>query len=212
MALIPGLHPEESSRVKSTEILGYREKIFRFAPLFNRSSVAMIEFGRKIRNLILFFTDLIHRPFARYIPLETFRYGATGGANTALDIFLYFVFYNFVLKKQMITYAGITISPHIAAFLIVFPITFVTGFILAKYITFTTSLFRGRKQLFRYGVTVVGSIMINYLMLKLLVEVFHIYPTPSKTITTVFVVIYSYMMQRYFSFQTGHLRPRKTTH
>jgi putative flippase GtrA len=171
--------------------------------------IAMLEFGRKIRNLIIFITDLMHRPFPRYIPLETFRYGATGGVNTALDIFLYFVCYNFVLKKQMLTIAGVTVSPHIAAFLLVFPITFSTGFLLAKYVTFTTSMFRGRKQLFRYGVTVSGSILINYLMIKFLVEILYIYPTPSKTITTVVVVLYSYLMQRYFSFQTGKLRPRK---
>jgi putative flippase GtrA len=91
----------------------------------------------------------------------------------------------------------------------VFPVTFTTGFVLAKYVTFTNSSFRGRKQLFRYGVTVAGSIAINYFMLKLLVEVLRIYPTPSKTITTVVVVIYSYLMQRYFSFQTGHLRLRR---
>lgn len=166
----------------------------------------MIEIGRKIRNLIISIIDWFHKPFARWIPVETFRYASTGGANTILDIVLYFICYNFVLKKQMVTMASVTVSPHIAAFLIVFPITFMSGFILAKYVTFTTSLFRGRKQLLRYGITVAGSILINYLLLKLFVERFGIYPTPSKVITTVFVVIYSYIMQRYFSFKTGQLR------
>ena len=169
----------------------------------------LIELGRKIRNLIVFFIDLLHRPFNRYIPAETFRYGATGGANTFLDIFLYFICYNFVLKKQMLTVAGITISPHIAAFILVFPITFSIGFILAKYVTFTTSLFRGKKQLFRYGITVSGAILMNYLLLKLFVEQFGIFPTPSKVITTVFVILYSYLMQRYFSFKTGNLRRKR---
>ncbi len=166
----------------------------------------MIELGRKIRNLIIFIVDLVHWPIRRYVPVETFRYAATGGANTFLDIILYFIFYNFVLKKQMVSVPGITISPHIAAFLIVFPITFSTGFILAKYVTFTNSLFRGKKQLFRYGITVFGAILINYLLLKLFVEQFGIFPTPSKIITTVFVVLYSYLMQRYFSFKTGEIR------
>ena len=170
----------------------------------------MIELGRKIRDLIIQVIDWFHRPFIRLIPVETFRYSTTGGANTILDILLYFIFYNFVLKKQMITILGITITPHIAAFLFVFPITFSTGFILAKYVTFTSSLFRGRKQLFRYGLTVAGAILLNYLLLKLFVEQFGIYPTPSKIITTVFVVIYSYMMQRYFSFKTANLRRKQS--
>ena len=170
----------------------------------------MLKISRRIRDLIIRLIDFLHRPFAGIIPTETFRYGATGGLNTALDIFLYFICYNFILRKEMVTVLGITITPHIAAFLIVFPITFVTGFALAKYVTFITSLFRGRKQLFRYGITVVGAILLNYFLLKLFVEHFNIYPTPSKMITTVFVVLYSYLMQRYFSFQTGVLwrRPK----
>ncbi|MFO7721848.1 MAG: GtrA family protein [Bacteroidales bacterium] len=166
----------------------------------------MLELARRIRNLIILIVDWLHQPFARFIPVETFRYAATGGANTFLDIFLYFLTYNFVLRKQMVTVANVTITPHIAAFLIVFPITFLTGFILAKYVTFTTSMFRGRKQLLRYGITVIGAILLNYVLLKFFVEQCRIYPTPSKIITTVVVVIYSYVMQRYFSFKTGNIR------
>ncbi len=164
----------------------------------------MLNLGRKIRDLIIALLDRIYHPFRNWIPRETFRYAATGGANTLIDIFLYFIFYNFVLKKQIFHFMGMAISPHIAAFLIVFPITFSTGFILAKYVTFVTSLFRGRKQLIRYGLTVVGAILLNYVLLKLFVEKAGIYPTPSKIITTAFVITYSYLMQRYFSFQTGY--------
>lgn len=165
----------------------------------------MIELGKLIRDLITRFLDWLYTPFAGWIPKETFRYGATGGANTVLDIFLYFIFYNFVLGKNIVYFWKIAISPHIAAFLIVFPITFTTGFILAKYVTFTNSAFRGRKQLIRYGFTVAGAILINYLLLKLFVDLWGCYPTPSKLIITLFVVAYSYVMQRYYSFQTAAL-------
>jgi putative flippase GtrA len=146
------------------------------------------------------FTDRMYKPFKGLIPYDTFRYGLCGGTNTALDIFLYFIFYNFILKKQLVHLGFITISPYIAAFLIVFPITFTTGFILAKYITFTQSTLRGRIQLMRYGITVLLSIFLNYVFLKILVETFHIYPTPSKLITTCFVVIFSYFSQKHFTF------------
>lgn len=169
----------------------------------------MIEFGRQIRNSLVLIIDAIHKPLFRFVPVETFRYAATGGGNTFLDILLYFLTYNFILRKQMVTIGSMTISPHIAAFLFVFPITFLTGFILAKYVTFTTSMFRGRKQLFRYGITVAGAILLNYVLLKFFVEQCRIYPTPSKLITTLVVVVYSYLMQRYFSFKTGNIRNLK---
>lgn len=153
--------------------------------------------------LVSKFIDLFYFPFIRkFIPLETFRYAFTGGANTFLDIFLYFLTYNYVLDKQMIDLNIVVISPHIAALFIVFPITFSTGFALAKFVTFTESELRGKTQLVRYGLTVLGSILINYFLLKLFVDVFHIYPTVSKMIITIIVVIYSYLAQKMFSFKT----------
>ena len=162
-----------------------------------------------IRKLINHIIQWVYTPFKKFIPQETFTYAVTGGANTTLDIFLYFICYNFILNKQIVNLGFVVISPHIAAFLIVFPITFVTGFLLAKYITFTSSPIHGRIQLFRYIVTVAGAILLNYILLKIFVEYLYIWPTVSKIITTVFVVIYSYIMQRYFTFKTATLTKNK---
>jgi len=162
-----------------------------------------------IRNNVIQIIDWFYKPFKNYIPQETFRYAATGGLNTALDIFLYFFYYNFVLNKQIVDFGFVAVSPHIAAFLYVFPITFTTGFILAKYITFTSSPIRGKVQLFRYAMTVAGAIFLNYILLKLFVEYLLIWPTVAKIITTVFVVAYSYMVQRYYTFKTGKISKQK---
>lgn len=161
------------------------------------------------RDSISTIIDWFYTPFKKIIPPETFRYAATGGANLALDIFLYFLVYNFVLKKEILNLGFIAVSPYIAAFLIVFPITFFTGFLLAKYITFTTSPLRGKTQLVRYAISVGGAIILNYLLLKLFVEVFHFWPTVSKMFTAVFVVTYSYLFQRYFTFKTGEIKKGK---
>ena len=141
-------------------------------------------------------------PVNKFMPLETFRYGVSGGVNTSLDIFLYFLTYNFILKKKIVYLKIISISPYIASFLIVFPVTFTTGFLLSKYITFTKSELHGRIQLLRYGLTVLVCIFLNYVLLKLFVEFCGLYPTPSKILTTGVVVIYSYFSQKYFTFKT----------
>lgn len=159
--------------------------------------------------MIAFINGLInclYKPFRKLIPVETFRYATTGGFNTALDIFLYFCFYNFILKKEIFELGFVAISPHIAAFLMVFPITFSTGFLFAKFITFTGSPIKGRIQLFRYGLTVAGAIFLNYILLKIFVEHLFIWPTISKIITTIFVVTYSYFMQRFFTFKTASIK------
>jgi putative flippase GtrA len=156
----------------------------------------------KARNIILYIVDLFYPLFSRFMPRETFLYLVCGGGNTLLDIFLYFIFYNFVLDQQMLDLGIITISPHIAAFMMSFCITFPLGFLLAKYITFTQSVLRGHVQLFRYGVTVAMCIVFNYVFLKLFVEVFRWYPTFSKVVTTVLVAVYSYFSQKHFTFKT----------
>lgn len=161
--------------------------------------------SNSVRQTITSTIDYFHRFFPR-IPAETFKYAATGGFNTVLDILLYFFCYQFVLKKEMVDIGLMILSPHIAAFLMVFPITFCTGFYLAKYVTFTQSTLRGRKQFFRYMISVAGSILLNYVLLKLFVEYCLIWATVSKILTTIVVVAYSYTIQRYFTFQTGTLK------
>ena len=163
----------------------------------------MTTLTRKLQNSFISMIDWFYSPFSRFLSEETFRYGVTGGANTMLDIFLYFVFYNFIIDKQIVDLGFIAISPHIAAFLFVFPITFSTGFLLAKYITFTQSEIRGRVQLFRYSISVAGSILLNYVLLKFFVEVAGLWATLSKILTTFVVVIYSFIIQKYFTFKTG---------
>ncbi len=163
----------------------------------------MKQIAEKIGQWIIGILDLFYAPFKSFLSPETYRYAATGGMNVVLDIFLYFIFYNFILDKQLVDLGFIAISPYIAAFIIVFPITFSTGFLLAKFVTFTESKIKGTKQLIRYAISVGGSIILNYLLLKLFVGHFNIYPTPSKMITTVIVVAYSFIIQKFFTFQTG---------
>lgn len=165
----------------------------------------MVNLAKHIQLHIIQIIDFFYSPFRKLIPLETFRYAATGGFNTLLDIFLYFICYNFILDKKIIDLQIVSISPYIAAFLIVFPITFFTGFLLAKYITFTNSDMRGRIQLIRYVLSVSGSIFLNYFFLKLLVEFGGLWPTLAKIITTGIVVIYSYFVQKFYTFKTTGL-------
>lgn len=171
----------------------------------------MVQFLRNIRDLIIRIIDWFYFPFFHFIPKEVFRYAVTGGLNTIFDLTLYFIIYRYVLDKQLVDLGFVAISPHIAAFLIVFPITFLSGFILAKYVTFSASELKGRIQLFRYGLTVFGAILLNYIFLKLFVEYFGWYATFSKGVTTVIVVIYSYVAQRYFSFKTAQLSVSEKT-
>jgi len=157
------------------------------------------------RGLILGIVDLFYPLFRRFMPLQTFRYAACGGFNTGLDITLFFVAYNFILEKRVIHLGFLSISPHIAAFLISFCFTFPIGFYLSRYVVFQETSVGKRKQLGKYFMVVLGCLFLNYTFLKLFVEMFKWYPTPSKLLTTVFVVAFSYLTQKNYTFKAARV-------
>jgi putative flippase GtrA len=153
--------------------------------------------GAWIRKIV----DFFYPPFRKYMTPQFFRYGVTGVANMAFDWVLYFITFHFILEKQMLHLGIVTLSSHIAAMIIVFPITFFTGFLLQKYVTFTASALRGRVQIIRYLVVVLANLLINYTGLKLLVDVIGIFPTPSKMIVTILTTMFSYFSQKKYTFR-----------
>ncbi|MRG48232.1 GtrA family protein [Chitinophaga sp. SYP-B3965] len=154
-----------------------------------------------MKQLILDILAYFHKPFAKMMPFQTFRYLVCGGGNTAMDIFLYFISFNFILHQQMVHLPFFTISPHIAAFLMAFVITFPTGFLLNKYIVFSESNLRGRVQLIRYLLLVGICFLFNVVFIKLFVDYCHFYPTIAKILTTILVVCFSYITQKKFTFK-----------
>ena len=135
------------------------------------------------------------------MPVQTFRYAACGGANTFLDIIVYFISYNYILHKEVFHLGFIAFKPHIAAFILSFMISFPTGFLLMRHVVFTDSILHRRVQLFRYFLLVVICIILNYVFIKLFVEQFHIYPTIAKILTTGIVVLFSYLTQKNYTFK-----------
>lgn len=162
------------------------------------------KFAHMLKGWIFASIDFFYSPFRKLMPIQTFRYAACGGGNMLLDIFLYFVSYNFIIRKQIVFTPLGPMEPHIAAFLMSFAVSFPTGYLLNKYIVFPGSILRGRVQLFRYFLLVVLCVFLNYIFIKLFVEHLHIYPTVSKILTTVIVVSFSYLTQKNFTFKTSN--------
>ena len=93
------------------------------------------------------------------------------------------------------------LKPHNAALGISFIASFVLGFLLNKYVVFTSSLMRGRVQLFRYFLSFFLNLIVNYFLLKLFVEVWHLEAFTSQVITTGIIVTLSYLTQKHFTFK-----------
>lgn len=160
-----------------------------------------------LAEIITRFVDFFYRPVRFWVSRQLFTYAACGSANMVLDWVLYFLVYNFVVGHQLVYitlwFSGFTLclTPHIASLCLVFPVTLFTGFWLNRHVTFAGSSLRGHRQLLRYILVVALNLAINYFGLKLCVELWHWYPTPSKMFITLLTVLVSFFGQKYFSFK-----------
>jgi putative flippase GtrA len=154
-----------------------------------------------MKKKILKIIDSCYFIFKKIIPLKKYRYAVCGGSNLLLDITLYFISFQFLFDQQNLDLFIVVLSPHIASLFFVFPITFFVGFLLNRFIVFSESKLSFKTQFLRYLTVALIALLLSYICMKLLVDVFHFYPTPSRFITILITVIFSYIMQNKFSFK-----------
>lgn len=158
-----------------------------------------------VAQRIIRLVDMLYiKPLHSLISRNMFAYGLCGASNMVLDTLWYFVIYHYIIAERFIDLSFVVVSPHIASLILVFPITFFTGFWLNRNIAFRVTEFSSRRQLIRYALSVIGSIFINYACMKLFVEHLNIWPTPSKILTTIISVAYSYLIGKYHTFRTSN--------
>ena len=157
-----------------------------------------------MRKKMISFIDFFYPLFKRFMPLQTFRYAVCGSSNVLLEIGLYFISYNYILHKQVLNLGFMAFKPYTAALWMAFCVSFPTGFLMSKYIVFNTSPLRGRIQFLRYILIVGINLLLNYTIIKILVEEMHFYPTIARTFATGISIIFSYLSQKHFTFKTAN--------
>lgn len=155
-----------------------------------------------LQSILISLIDLLYIPQIKScISRDMFGYGLCGAMNMALDAMWYFLIYHFIVAENFINLGFVVVSPHIASLIIVFPITFCTGFWLNRNVAFRVTHLDSRRQLLRYALSVIGSLLINYLCMKFFVESLGIWPTPSKMFTTIISAIYSFLVAKFYTFK-----------
>jgi putative flippase GtrA len=155
-----------------------------------------------ITSILDFFYPLV----GKLIPKKTYYYAACGGGNLVLSWLLFFVFYQFVFQKNLIPIQlpfdfHIVATAYTLSSICCFVITFTIGFLLMKYVVFTGSELKGRVQLFRYALSSAMSGVLGWFILKIFIEFLSIYPSIANVLASCIVVIFSYLIQRNFSFK-----------
>lgn len=153
------------------------------------------------RDLVLPLIDWFYPPFRRWMGIQTFRYAASGAANTAIGYVIFYISFKFIFRAQPADLGFFVFEAHSAALLLSFCFCFPFGFFLMKYVVFSDSNMKGRVQLLRYFLLYVFNLGLNYVLLKIFVESLKIYPTIAQVFTTVLIILFSYVAQRNFTFR-----------
>ena len=159
---------------------------------------------KKIDNatsFILPLIDFFHPPFRKIMNLQTFRYAVCGGVNMLLGFLIYLISFKYVLAEKTFDLGFYALKAHVAALFFSFVFNVFFGFVLMKFVVFSDSDTPVKTQFFRYFMVCLFNLALNYILLKILVEIFHIYPVIAQVFTVVVVVITSYIAQRNFSFK-----------
>jgi len=147
------------------------------------------------------FIDFFYPPFARFIPIATFRYGVTGGSNACFNFLVFYLSYTYIYKGSFLHIAGFTVTPYIAANLTALLFSFPVGFILNKYLVFKEASGRGRHQIMLYGTLTLLTISMNYALLHFMVGYLGFWATPSQAFIMVLMSLFSYFFQKHVTFR-----------
>ena len=137
------------------------------------------------------------------MPEQTFRYAVCGGANTLMGLVIYYLGFHYIFEKENFNTGIVVFKAHNASLFLAGCCSFTVGFALNKYLVFFDSYLRGRVQLFRYFLSFIVNLFINYFILNIFVIYLHMDPVLSQVIATVIVVIMSYLTQKHFTFRVS---------
>jgi putative flippase GtrA len=154
-----------------------------------------------IRKTVLAIVDFFYPLFKKFMPLQTFRYAACGGVNMIFDIAVFTYINTYILQQNVVYIGSLAFKSYVIAFVISFCLTFPVGFYLSRYVVWQQTETKKRIQVFRYFVVVAACVGLNYILLNLFILEFHWWPIVSKLVTTVIVVLFSYLTQRSYSFR-----------
>lgn len=155
----------------------------------------------KLQDYIINFIDIFYPMFKQFMDKRKYHYLVCGGSNTVFGLVMYYYADHFLVQKHDFYLGFITLKPHIASLAFSIITSFPTGFLMNRFIVWHDSTLSTFKQLYRHFSFVILFSIINYILLKLFVEVFGWWDFPSQFFTTCIIVVFSYLSQKHISFK-----------
>lgn len=138
----------------------------------------------------------------RILDNKIIRYFFSAGIATGVDVFIYFIAFNFIYEKQDIhLFNLLVLSAPTGSLMLSYTCGLVTNFLITKYLVFTESDLRGIHQLVRYVLVALLILMLNYFFMSFLIKILNWYPTLSRVVSAITVGLLSFVIHKFYSFR-----------
>lgn len=139
----------------------------------------------------------------RLLRHKLIRYGISSAIATSADVLIYFITFNFILKKHDVFLNELVISAPTVSLAISYTCGLLTNFTITKYFVFTESDLRGHHQLMRYVMVAVLILILNYGFMSFMIKGLLWYPTISRAVSAVVIGFASFAIHKVFSFRVN---------
>lgn len=140
----------------------------------------------------------------KILQLKLIRYGIAAAVATVVDVFIYFIAFNFIYRKQDLhLFNFMVLSAPTASLILSYSCGLLTNFTITKYFVFTESDLRGHHQLMRYIMVAVLILFLNYAFMSFLIKTLDWYPTIARATSAVTVGMLSFIIHKAFSFKVS---------
>ncbi len=132
---------------------------------------------------------------------KVFRYFIAAGLATVVDISVYFIMFNYILKKEAVPFLGLAFQAPTISLAISYSCGLVTNFSITKFFVFHESTMKTRYQLIRFIGVALFILGLNYLLMTFLIRSLDWFPTVARTFSALSIGVLSFTLHKAFSFK-----------
>ena len=131
---------------------------------------------------------------------QVFRFVLSAGMGFLVDVSVFYLFYHNLLTQHSYKILGVNLRNSTVSLAISFFLGVMVNFLMTKYLVFQKSKSKPSKQFIRFISVAIIGFFANLAAVKILIQVFGLYPPVARPIAALSLFFASYFIHKVFSF------------
>jgi putative flippase GtrA len=131
---------------------------------------------------------------------QVFRFVLSAGMGFLVDVSAFYLFYHNLLTQHSYKILGVSLRNSTVSLAISFFLGVVVNFLITRYFVFRDSKSKPSKQFIRFVLVAIIGFFANLAAVKILIQVFGLYPPVARPIAALSLFFASYFIHKVFSF------------